>query len=189
MRYWADGKAKESDRDRRIFDFFAAQRDRFIGYVQKRVRSIDDMDAEDIVEEVMLSIFDRADVLGQVENLAAYVYRSIHNQIIDFQRQNLRTVSLQSLVDEDDETLLIELLSDSSASVNSEVERREFMSRLGEAIDRLEPRQRAIFIATEVEGRAFRELSEEWREPIGTLLSRKSRSVKALQEMLRDLQT
>lgn len=182
-----DEKVRERDTDhRRIFDFFSAQRDKFINYVQRKVQSIDDMDAEDIVEEVMLNIFNRADLLGQVENLAAYVYRSIHNQIIDYRRQNSRSISLQSLIGEDDETPLIELLSDTSVSVNSEVEKQEFMRRLGEAMSRLEPRQRAVFIATEVEGRSFRELSEQWREPIGTLLSRKSRAVKALQEMLRD---
>ena len=60
------------------------------------------------------------------------------------------------------------------------------MQRLGQAIGRLEPRQRAVFIATELNGMSFRVLSEQWHEPLGTLLSRKSRAVKALRGMLKD---
>jgi DNA-directed RNA polymerase specialized sigma24 family protein len=41
-------------------------------------------------------------------------------------------------------------------------------------------------IATELKGKSFRDLSEEWGEPIGTLLSRKSRAVKTLKKLLED---
>jgi len=65
-------------------------------------------------------------------------------------------------------------------------ERVERMHRLTDAIGKLEPRQRAVLIATELKGKSFRELAEEWNEPIGTLLSRKSRAVKALRQMLEE---
>ena len=66
----------------------------------------------------------------------------------------------------------------------AEEERIARMHRLTEAIGKLEPRQRAVFIATELKEKSFRELSEAWGEPIGTLLSRKSRAVKALRQLM-----
>ena len=63
-------------------------------------------------------------------------------------------------------------------------EQAQRLQKLTEAIGKLEPKQRAILVATELKGKTFRELSEAWDEPIGTLLSRKSRAVKALRQML-----
>jgi DNA-directed RNA polymerase specialized sigma24 family protein len=60
------------------------------------------------------------------------------------------------------------------------------MRRLSQAISALEPKQQAVFIATEMQGISFKSLSEQWNEPMGTLLSRKFRAVKTLQEMLQD---
>jgi DNA-directed RNA polymerase specialized sigma24 family protein len=37
-----------------------------------------------------------------------------------------------------------------------------------------------------MEGRSFRQLSEEWGVPVGTLLARKSRALKKIKKMLDD---
>jgi RNA polymerase sigma factor (sigma-70 family) len=177
----------DRDEKSRLFDFFAAERKKLNHYIHSKVQSIDDMEAEDMVEDVMLGILSRLTVSGRVDNLSAYVYRSIHNRIVDYLRTGARTVSLQGCMDEDGEVPILELLADSSTKVSDEVERKEFMRRLSQAISRLEPKQRAIFVATELKGMSFKELSEQWQEPVGTLLSRKCRAVKALQEMLKDL--
>jgi RNA polymerase sigma factor (sigma-70 family) len=169
-----------------LFDFFAAENKKLKNYVRHKIQSISEMDAEDMVEDVMLSLFNRVGASGRVDNLSAYVYRSLQNRIIDYYRSGPRTVSLQSYIDEDGEAPFLDFLSDSTADVTSKAEQKEFMQRLSQAISRLEPKQRAVFIATEMKGKTFKELSKEWQEPMGTLLSRKCRAVKALQEMLKD---
>ncbi len=176
----------ERDGKSRIFRFFDAERRRFIAFVKRKMTDISEMDAEDMVGEVMLAMLSRADPGGHVENLAAYVYRALNNKVTDLARKRRRTVSLQSLADEDGNTVLLDFLTDSSADVYKKTESAEFHRRLAEAISRLEPKQRAVFIATELKGCSFRELSAQWNEPVGTLLSRKCRAVKALKEMLRD---
>jgi RNA polymerase sigma factor (sigma-70 family) len=144
------------------------------------------MDAEDIVADVMLSVVSRLDTAGPVENITAYVYRSIRNKIADYERNRVRVVHLEDLADENGELPLLSMLSTSDLHP---MERQENLRRLTDAIDRLEPRQRAVLIATELRGKSFRELSEEWDEPIGTLLSRKSRAVKTLKRILEDKST
>lgn len=170
-----------------LFDFFAAENKKLKSYVRSKIQSISEMDAEDIVEDVMLNFLNRMGGSGRVDNLSAYVYRSLHNRTVDYYRAGSRTISLQSAMDEEGELPMLEFLADAAADVSSEAERKEFMRRLSQAISKLEPKQRAVFIATEMKGKTFKELSEEWQEPMGTLLSRKWRAVKALQEMLKDL--
>jgi DNA-directed RNA polymerase specialized sigma24 family protein len=53
------------------------------------------------------------------------------------------------------------------------------------SVDRLEENQRYVFVETEIKGRSYDELVRETGEKLGTLLSRKSRAVKKLKEMIR----
>ena len=176
----------ESDGRSRIFRFFDLERKRFISFLKRRMADISEMDAEDMVAEVMLAMLGKANPTRHVENMAAYVYRALNNRVIDLARKRRRTVSLQGFPDEDRETSLLDFLADASLDVSRQTERREFMRRLTEAIDHLEPKQRAVFIATELKGRSFKELSMQWNEPVGTLLSRKCRAVNKLREILRE---
>jgi RNA polymerase sigma factor (sigma-70 family) len=170
----------------KLFEFFAAEGRNLRRYVRRRLHSISEMDAEDIIGDVMLKLFTRTEQPGPLDNPAAYVYRSLHNRIVDFERRASRTVSLEDFLDEDGELRLLGLITDDSTSVSGQVEQRELILKLGQAIGRLEPKQRAVLIATELDGASFKELSQRWNEPIGTLLSRNSRAVKALREMLKD---
>lgn len=177
----------ETDRRKRLFDFFAAESKKFVGHVRSRFRDISEMDAEDIVGEVMLGVAMRADTSLPVENLAAYVYRALSNKAIDYRRRDQRVFSLDGPAEQGSEFRLMDMLCDSAPDVCGEAERKEYLRSLKQAIGKLEPKARAVFIATEVMGKTFKELSEEWHEPAGTLLSRKCRAVKALREMLKDI--
>ncbi len=169
-----------------IFHFFDAERKRFVAFLKRRMADLSEMDAEDMVAEVMLAMLNKADPSHHVENLTAYVYRSLSNKLADLLRRRRHAVSLDRLPDDDGESSLMDFLADGNADVGTRLERKELRLRLAEAISRLEPKARAVFIATELKGRSFKELSAQWNEPVGTLLSRKSRAVKTLRELLKD---
>ena len=175
-----------SDQKNKLFEFFAAESRNLKRYVTGKLHNFSEADAEDIIGDVMLKLFTRSQPSGPLDNPAGYVYRALNNKIIDYRRAQSRTVSLESCLDEDGELNLMTLLSDGTPGPEKEAERRDFMRRFGEAIGGLDPKQRAVFIATEMDGKSFKELSELWDEPIGTLLSRKSRAVKILREILND---
>ena len=71
-------------------------------------------------------------------------------------------------------------------SAETDASRLELREKLLWAVGRLSPLERALWIATTIEGRGFGELAREWDEPIGTLLSRKSRANARLRELLKD---
>jgi RNA polymerase sigma factor (sigma-70 family) len=155
-------------------------------YLLRKSSRINEMDAEDIVDEVMLQLLSVIGMRGPIKNLPAYVYRALQNRMIDTFRQNERITSLSApLFGQEGLTILDQLID--KQDVSSELEYKILVKRLTEAIDQLEPKQRAVLIATEFDDMTFKELSEKWNEPIGTLLSRKSRALKTLQTHLKDL--
>jgi RNA polymerase sigma factor (sigma-70 family) len=156
-------------------EFFHGEYSRLVWYVRRLIDDAADREAEDIVQDVMVSIFERADITIPIENLSSYIYRAIRNKVIDIFRKKK------------DKILSQEEIPDTSYNTEDEVEKKELIDHVYQAIDSLSPRSRAVVIATELEGRSFRELSEEWEIPIGTLLARKSRALQQIREKLTGL--
>jgi RNA polymerase sigma factor (sigma-70 family) len=156
-------------------EFFQREYFRLVRYVRRMIDDAADRDAEDIVQDVMLSIFDKADVTMPIENLAAYVYRSLRNKVIDIFRRKEDPLSLSDVI------------RDTETDIERDAERKELMDFVFQAIDSLPEEQRAVLIATDLEGWSFRELSERWNVPLGTLLARKSRALKQMRNRLTGL--
>ena len=101
----------------------------------------------------------------------------------DYQKQKQRTVAIENFADGKNENYLLNTLTDETlaeeniyADIEPEI--------LQQAIAQLRPDEQAVIIATEIEQRTYEELSEEWDVPIGTLLSRKHRSLSKLHKIL-----
>lgn len=169
---------------KRIADFFKAEYGRMVGYVRRLIDDVADRDAEDVVQDVILNVFDLVDV-EILEDISAYVYRSLRNKVIDLMRKRRRIISLDAPLSDD--CSLYDVLSDVRYDASSEVEKGEIRKRIFEAIDNLTDEQRAIIIMTELEGRTFRQISERWGVPLGTLLARKSRAMKKLRAALSEV--
>jgi len=178
--------AMEQGENSKWYAFFTRDGEKLIRFARNNARRISEMDAEDIVADVMLHLVSRLEPNGPVENIAAYAYRAVRNKIADYERKRAKETSLDGMADEDGELPLLSMLAAENEEPFAQEDRAERMHRLTDAIGKLEPRQRAILIATELKGKSFRDLAEEWNEPIGTLLSRKSRAVKTLRKLLED---
>ena len=86
------------DRDFRSID--KKQRQRFIHYVRSIVKESTGIEAEDVVHDVILKLLERADLVPHMDNLTAYVYRSLKNRVIDLTRTHKHTISIHA--DDDD---------------------------------------------------------------------------------------
>ena len=156
----------------KIQEFFRTEYGRWVRFVRRLIDDAADRDAEDIVQDVMLGIFDKADITVPIENLSAYIYRALRNRVTDMFRRKKDLASLAELVYE------------SVEDAANALEQKELRETVVKAIDNLSDEQRAVVIATEFEDRSFRELSEEWEIPIGTLLARKSRALQKIRSEL-----
>jgi len=164
-------------------EFYDQERPRLLGWVARRYQERDAQDAEDVVQDVFVNLLDKA--LHPIENLAAYAYRALGHRITDlFRRSSRPTLSLEDLEDTLGGHALDKLLEDRAESVEGELDRSETLAEVRHAVAQLPPKERAVLVATEIEGRTFQELSDEWDEPLGTLLSRKHRAVQKLKKTL-----
>lgn len=169
----------------RLTDFFKSEYNRLVGFVRKKVDNVAAQDAEDFVQEVAVNLFQRADISAPIENLSAYVYRALRNEIVDYFRQRRKNISLDQSVSSSDDIKLIDVLKETQKPGASELEKREIAQELYQYLKRLSADERALIIATELEGYTFKQLAEKWQTPINTLLSKKSR---AMQKLLRAAQ-
>ncbi len=172
-------KAGKSD----LGQFFSEKYRKLVRYFRVNYSDLSEMDAEDIVSDVMADLFEKEDIMSHVENLSAYVYQSVRNKASDYLRRRKKTVSLDDLGLKDAPD---EAIPEPQYDMTAELDSSEVRDRLLEALDALEPNLRAVWIATELDGYSFRELSEEWGVPLGTLLARKHRASAALQRKLED---
>lgn len=177
--------SKEKQREK-IGDFFRRERQRLIAYVKGWIADTAERDGEDIVQDVALNLFDKADLTLPIENLAAYVYQSLRNRAIDLLRKkNRNLISLENTVAKETDLTLSNIIMDSSDQADAAITRKELRRQLYLSIDSLNEPDRAIIIATEFENRSFRELAEQWHAPIGTLLARKSQALKKIRDRMR----
>jgi len=65
---------------------------------------------------------------------------------------------------------------------SSEIERAEIMEIIQKALNRLEIRQRSVFVLRIIEGFSTKETSEILKIPVGTVLSRLSRAVEEMKK-------
>jgi len=163
-----------------LTEFFRREGRRLVSFVRGRIEDSAELEAEDLVQDVFAALFERADPLAEVENLSAYVWRSLRNRVIDALRKRRPTVSLDQPLGDEDGLVLADILAADEPDALEELLAAEELSALVEGLDALDPRERELIRQTEFEGRTFRELSEEWQVPIGTLLSRKSRAIRKL---------
>lgn len=135
---------------------------------------LNDYDIEDLIQQAALNLLRKGENIAGIKNMTSYVFRVLENGARDYFKKHSR------------ETLTEEHSEETSAALEDKVLAREMKDVVVRAIHQLEPSQRYVFIETEIKGRSYESLARETGEKIGTLLSRKSRAVKKLKEIVQD---
>jgi RNA polymerase sigma factor (sigma-70 family) len=166
----------------KITGFFKDERPKLLNYIRGRIADEAGRDAEDIIQDVMVRLIDGADINAPIENLAAYIYTSIRNRIVDIMRGRKPQQSLQEL--EEHGSLELADVLEESRRPDKTLENEEYREEILDALWQLDEDERGIIIATEFEEMTFREIAEEYEVPIGTLLSRKARALQKIKKIL-----
>jgi RNA polymerase sigma factor (sigma-70 family) len=173
-----------ADRNLSLTATVLRERSRLMNFIRRRVR--DQMDAEDILQEVLYAFVEAFRLPTSVEHASAWLYQVARNRIID--RFRKRREELLGDADENydaQDTRLDLALPPVGAGPEAEYARAALMQALHNALDELPEAQRAVFIAHEIEGTSFRDLSIRGNISINTLLARKRYAVLYLRSRLR----
>lgn len=159
--------------------FLQEERRKLINYVRSLISETVSLEAEDIVQDVLLKMVERRDDLPPLESLGAYTYRSLRNRVIDKQRVKRDTTSLDQELPDGDATLL-DILPAQGPEPEWFMQTEEGRAVLFEALESLNDIEREIVICHELEGIPFVELSTRLEINQNTLLSHKARGMKKL---------
>lgn len=166
-----------------LAEFFNNNYNRLVNYVKGMIDDTAHRSSEDIVQDVMLSILDRPDIMAPIADLSSYVFRGLRNRIIDHYRSPKgETVSLDR--EREDGLSLFDLLPDVKYQPEDSYHRHAQHRLVFSLIRELPEAQIQIIVETEFNGKTFRELSGLWNVPVGTLLARKHRGIKAIRDRL-----
>jgi RNA polymerase sigma factor (sigma-70 family) len=173
-----------SEQDRRISEVVAQQGARLRNFIRKRVPN--DADVEDVLQEVFYELVEANRLLMPIEYVTGWLFQVARNRITDlFRKKKPEPFSDAASVDEDGELLRIEdLLPSPDAGPEALYLRNEMLDELELAVRELPGEQRQVFLAHEVAGKSFKELSAETGVSINTLLARKRYAVLHLRERL-----
>jgi RNA polymerase sigma factor (sigma-70 family) len=177
-------------RKKKLSEFVLAEYGKLVRYVRRAIDDSADREAEDIVQDVIVNLFEKADVTIPIENLAAYVYQSLKNKIVDIFRK--RAASPQISLDDNlsngakEGLSLADVIRDVRLHTASEEEKKEMYTHLYNAIEDLNDKEKTVLVATEFEEVPFGKLSQQLGVPMGTLLARKSRAIKKIKNTMKN---
>ena len=176
-----------TEQDRQISEVITEQRSRLRNFIRKRVRN--EADAEDLLQEVFYELVEANRLLMPIEHVTGWLFRVARNRITDlFRKKKAETFSDAAVEDEAGELLQIEdLLPSPDAGPEALYVRHVLLEELEFALAELPDEQREVFVAHELEGRSFKELSAESGVSVNTLLSRKRYAVLHLRERLQSI--
>lgn len=165
--------------------FFETEKTGLLRYVRSQLRESAEMDAEDVVQDVLANMLERTDLTIPLEDLAAYIYRSLKNRVIDFFRTRKTALPLQGGKSGDDAGL-IDILHDLRPDALQVLQSGEGREQLFKALSSLSENERRVVIAHDLEGRKFKDLAETWDVPQNTLLSHKARALEKLRQYFKE---
>jgi len=175
------------EQDQLISQAMARDEPRLRNFIRKHVA--DTGDAEDILQEVFYELLEAYRLMKPVEHVTAWLFRVARNRMIDLFRKN-RPDSLNEPVSsaEDGDALLLEdLLPSAAAGPEALYARNLLLEALEDAIEELPEAQREVFVAHELTGLSFKEISAATGVSVATLLSRKHYAVLHLRRRLQSI--
>ena len=142
---------------------------------------------EDVLQDVFFELVEAQRLVTPLRETAAWMYRVARNRITDlFRRRNAERLRQGPSGPWDVEGTTLEgWLPSPEAGPESAYARRVLLEELDLALEELPAEQRTIFIAHELEGRSFKELSASTGVGVNTLISRKHYAVLHLRQRLR----
>ena len=177
-----------AEQDQRVSETIEREQGRLRNFIRRRVP--DQGDAEDILQDVFCELLEAYRMMKPVEQVTAWLFSVARNRITDlFRRKTRETTRTQpEVLTEDAEDLRWEdLLPSPDAGPEAAYTRSVLIEEMDAALDELPHVQREVFVAHELVGTSFKELSAQTGVSVNTLLSRKRYAVLHLRQRLQSI--
>jgi RNA polymerase sigma factor (sigma-70 family) len=169
-----------AEQDQHLARVFERERRQLLAFIRRRIPA--EIDAEDLLQDVFYELVGTYRMMKPVAHAGAWMMQVARNRITDLFRR------AKPEVDEDaSRRILQDLLPSPDAGPDAVYARAVLLDEIEAALGELPPSQRQVFLAHEIDGRSFAEISKETGVSVRTLLSRKHYAVKRLRSRLQNL--
>jgi RNA polymerase sigma factor (sigma-70 family) len=174
-----------TEQDQLISEALERDQPRLRNFIRKHVT--DTSETEDILQDVFYELLETYRLMKPVEHVTAWLFRVARNRMVDlFRRKKPSSLNNPASAEEGGDTLE-DLLPSEDAGPDAAYARNLLLDALDEALEELPAAQREVFIAHELMGQSFKEISAETGLSVNTLLSRKHYAVLHLRQSLQSI--
>ena len=145
-----------------------------------------DEDAENIIQDVFATLWERRGDLKIHISLASYLFILIKNRCIDHLRKKKHADTGKKQMQESfayEQQMKLYSLEALDHTLISDSDTEQIIAR---AIDALPPKCREIFIFNKIDGKKYREIAEELHISVSTVENQMSIALRKLREQLKD---
>ncbi len=143
-------------------------------------------DAENIVQDVFLHLYERRECFDMPVNLTAYLITSIKNKCLDYLRKQMAEREAFAHVQNEFE-LTLRMKCDSLEILNTDFpDEASIDDRLNKALEALPERCRQIFIMNKLQGKKQYQIADELHLSVKTVEAQMAIAYKKLREELKD---
>lgn len=163
----------------------------YVAYFSKMKRFakefvLSEEDAENIVHDVFLDVWEKRDVLSYHVNLPALLFTSIKNKCIDYLRRKIVEREAGDTIKEE-HRLNMQIKFDSLEAFDQHLfNEKDIETILMKAIDSLPDKCRTIFIMSKLEGKKQKEVAAELNITVNTVETQMGIAYKKLRTELKD---
>ena len=166
-----------AEQDERFSWAFESERRRLLAFIRRRIP--DGIDAEDLLQDVFFELLEAYRLMKPVAHAGAWMMQVAKNRITDLFRRRK-----PEMAEDGGRRILEDLLPSPDAGPDALFARGVLLAEIEMALGELPASQREVFLAHEIDGRSFAEISAETGVSVNTLLSRKHYAVKRLRRRL-----
>lgn len=176
-----------AEQNQRLSETVARESGRLGSFIRQRVP--DPGEAEDILQDVFFELVEAWRLPEPIEQVGAWLFRVARNRIVDrFRKRREESLPFAGPEENDAATHWLEnALPASDGGPEAAHLRRQWLDAIAAALDALPPGPRDTFIADELDGRSFKEMTAASGVPLNTLLGWKRQAVLHLRDRLRPL--
>ena len=143
-------------------------------------------EAENIVQDVFLTLYESHDVGDSQFNAIAYLFTSLKNRCLDSLRHDLRRQRKFTRIN-DTQTLEKQLHYDTLESFSTAFDDEDSLAgRLQQALDRLPERCRLVFTMNKIDGKKQKDIAVELGISVNTVETQMATAYRRLREELKD---
>ncbi len=173
------------EQDQLISQALERDQPRLRNFIRKHVT--DTSEAEDILQDVFYELLEAYRLMKPIEHVTAWLFRVARNRMVDLFRRKKPSSLNNPASPEEDGATLEDLLPSADDGPEAAYARSLLLDALDDALEELPEAQREVFVAHELMGQSFKDISAETGLSVNTLLSRKHYAVLHLRESLQTI--